>query len=246
MLSKAQIQLIQSLKQKKFREVHRLFIVEGIKNVIELFGSNLRIKHVIVHNSEVEHFQTLCPIGIECVAIDQKTMERISSLVTPQPVMAVVEIPEIQELKNFEGCNLLLDEIKDPGNMGTIIRIADWYGLKQIICSETSVDIYNPKTVQAAMGSLFRVQVLYTNLSALIEEHPLPVYGALMQGENIHQIIFPEKFYMMVGNEANGISGELVTSINHPITIPRIGQAESLNVGVATAIVLDNIYRSSK
>jgi TrmH family RNA methyltransferase len=244
MLSKAQIQLIQSLKQKKFREIHRLFVVEGIKNVVELFGSNLRINQLIVRNSDFEHFQTLCPNEIKCISVDSKTIERISTYVTPQPVIAVVEIPQPSEIKLSKGCNLILDDIKDPGNMGTIIRLADWYGINQIICSHQSVDIYNPKTVQAAMGSLFRVNVAFTELTSFIQNNPLPIYGAVLEGQNIHQTVFPESFYMMMGNEANGINDTLKALIQYPVTIPRFGEAESLNVGVATAIILDNIFRA--
>lgn len=243
MLDKAQIQLIQSLKQKKFRQVHRLFVVEGKKNVIEVLGSKLRVKQVIVLHSEADSIQILCPKELEIIRTDQRTIERLSSLTTPQPVIAIVEIPEHEAPIADIGCNLLLDGIRDPGNLGTIIRIADWFGITQIVCSEDTCDAFNPKTVQASMGSSFRVNMLYTSLIDYLSIKPMPIYGAVLDGASIHQIKFKTDHYLIIGNESTGISDDLKSKITNPITIPKIGEAESLNAAVAAAIILDNILR---
>jgi TrmH family RNA methyltransferase len=136
-----------------------------------------------------------------------------------------------------------LDDIRDPGNLGTIIRTADWYGIKHILASEETVDFYNPKVINSTKGSFTRVQVHYTDLNAILAANELPVFGAFLTGENVHQAKFPKAGLLVIGNESNGISPSLSTKITHPVTIPKFGQAESLNAAIATAILLDNIRR---
>ena len=179
--------------------------------------------------------------------ISLNILEKISTLKTPQDVVALVKIPAWPTLnyttlqKKF---SLVLDGIQDPGNMGTIIRTADWFGIDHIICSEDSVEVYNPKVVQATMGSLSRINVHYADLSEIIPKINLPVFGALLDGENIYNTNFGSEGLLMMGNEGNGLRPEVKALINTAITIPRTGNAESLNVAIATAICCSEIHRN--
>jgi TrmH family RNA methyltransferase len=176
-------------------------------------------------------------------------LDKISTLQTPQGILALVNIPEKQKidpllLKNK--FSLVLNDIQDPGNFGTIIRTADWFGIQNIICSNETVDAYNPKTVQSTMGSLSRIKVYYTDLAAFIEEAKLPVFGALLSGENIYQVNWGKEGLILLGNEGHGIAENLVKKITSAITIPRIGEAESLNVAVSAAIFCSEVSRNMK
>jgi len=180
--------------------------------------------------------------------ISVKDIEKISTLKTPQEVIGLVKIPiwptlNYSSLKNK--FSLVLDNIQDPGNMGTIIRTADWFGITDMICSEDTVDVYNPKVVQATMGSLARVNVYYTNLAQALPQIKLPVFGAMLDGENIYNTTFGAGGLLVMGNEGNGISADIERLITTKITIPRVGQAESLNVAIATAILCSEIKRNS-
>jgi RNA methyltransferase, TrmH family len=255
MLSHNQIKLITSLKLKKFREEKRMFAAEGTKVVPELINGGFSIYSVYAKENWVADNARLLSERVDnekIHVISDKELERISQLTTPNEVVAVFEIPnkklELSALANQ--LVLLADDIKDPGNMGTIIRIADWFRIKTIICSENSVDIYNSKTIQSTMGSLARVGVFYENLSDLLTENKkslkLPVYGALLEGENIYQKQFSENGIIIMGSESHGISQNLLPFIDHKITIPRFGKAESLNVSVATAIIVSEFRRSTR
>lgn len=174
-------------------------------------------------------------------------MERITALHSPSPVLAVVgqqPAKTIQDLDQ-ESLILALDEVKDPGNLGTIIRIADWFGIDQVVVSTHSVDLYNPKTVQATMGSLFRVKMIETDLSTLFNQlnKDIPVYGAMLEGSTIYQAELQKRGVILMGNESKGIAQELQSFISHPLTIPKFGQAESLNVATATAIICSEFRR---
>ncbi|MDB5031130.1 MAG: methyltransferase [Mucilaginibacter sp.] len=174
-------------------------------------------------------------------------MGKISSLKTAPDVIAVVKIPQWPGL-NYNMLNkkfsIVLDSIQDPGNMGTIIRTADWFGIDHIICSEDCVEVYNPKVVQATMGSLSRINVHYVDLPAVLSQINLPVYGALLDGENIYNTNFGSEGLVVMGNEGNGLSEEVKQLVNKAITIPRAGNAESLNVAIATAIFCSEINRN--
>ena len=175
-------------------------------------------------------------------------LEKISSLKTPQDAIAQIRIPEWPVLRHndLKGCfSLVLDGIQDPGNMGTIIRIADWFGIINLICSEDTVDIYNPKVVQASMGSLSRVKVHYIGLSQFLSQIKLPIYGALLDGENIYDSDFGDEGLLLMGNEGNGIRPEIQKLITKAVTIPRIGKAESLNVAIATSLFCYEVSRKS-
>lgn len=250
MLSKAQIQYINSLQQKKFRKQHNAFIVEGLKSVEEFLLSGYSVLQIFCTAAQNTKMPKI-PHKIKLYEVSDEEFMKISSLTTPQGILAIVEIPENGENQketftriSQEGSLILgLDEVQDPGNLGTIIRIADWYGIKHIIASKGTADTYNSKTVQASMGSLSRVKVHYVDIANFIEETQIPVYGALLNGESIYETTFKENCLILLGNEGNGIGSDLVKMIETPVSIPSFGGAESLNVGVATAIFCSEYKR---
>ncbi|QQL50728.1 TrmH family RNA methyltransferase [Mucilaginibacter ginkgonis] len=247
MLSKSQISLITSLQHKKFRRQHNLFIVEGLKSVLEFCHSGYQtqtVYHTLGFGSKMLKLSK----NINILEISVADMARISSLKTPPGVLALITIPTPLSLNSAllkNKFSLVLDGVQDPGNMGTIIRTADWFGIKNVICSEDTVDVYNPKVVQATMGSLSRVAVHYADLETVISNAQLPVFGALLNGKSIYETNFGSEAIVVMGNEGNGISEKLQQIIQQPITIPQVGEAESLNVAVATAIFCSELYRNS-
>ena len=245
MLSKSQISFIKSLHQKKYRKEHGLFIVEGIKSIKEFFQSSYQI-HTIFYNSEQYNLLPKLPANINLFEVKNAELDKISALQTPQGFLALVHIPKNRELALTALKNqftLVLDGVQDPGNMGTIIRTADWFGFKNIICSADCVEVFNPKTVQATMGSLARVNIYEADLPALLAENTIPVFGALLDGESIYKTQWGAEGLVILGNEGKGISAEVIKKINKPVTIPRIGQAESLNVAVSAAIFCAELVR---
>nr|WP_317047849.1 RNA methyltransferase [Pedobacter chinensis] len=173
-------------------------------------------------------------------------MEKISTLQTPQGFLALIYLPKNKKINHKALKNqftLVLDGVQDPGNMGTIIRTADWFGFNKIICSEDTVEAFNPKTVQATMGSLARIDVYYENLNSFLAQSNLPVFGALLDGESIYKTNWGNEGLVILGNEGKGISEEIIKKINKPITIPRVGEAESLNVAVSAAIFCSELVR---
>jgi TrmH family RNA methyltransferase len=247
MLSKSQINLLKSLQHKKFRREHGFFLAEGHKSIAEFINSAYSIE-AVYHTSAFDSKVLKLSQKINLCEISVTDLEKISSLKTPQDVVAQIKIPEWTVLKqnDLKGrFSLVLDGIQDPGNMGTIIRIADWFGIVNIICSDDTVDIYNPKVVQASMGSLARVQVHYTNLSEFLTQIKLPVYGALLDGESIYDTDFGTEGLLLMGNEGNGIRSEIEKLISKAVTIPRIGKAESLNVAIATSLFCYEVGRKS-
>ncbi|MBS1532336.1 MAG: RNA methyltransferase [Bacteroidetes bacterium] len=247
MLSKSRVSLLKSLQQKKFRREHGFFLVEGPKSIAEFVGSPYHIE-AVYHTSEFSPKVLKLSQKINLCEISVTELEKISSLRTPQEAIAQIGIPEWPSMDHDElkgRFSLVLDGIQDPGNMGTIIRIADWFGIGHIICSEDTVDAYNPKVVQACMGSLARVKVHYTDLNELLGKVKLPVFGALLDGANIYQTDFGNQGVIIMGNEGNGIRPEIQQKVTQAITIPRIGKAESLNVAIATAIFCSEISRKT-
>jgi len=245
MLSKSQISFIKSLHQKKYRKEHGLFIVEGIKSIKEFFQSSYQI-HTIFYNSEQYNLLPKLPANINLFEVKNAELDKISTLQTPQGFLALVHIPKNRELALKALKNqftLVLDGVQDPGNMGTIIRTADWFGFKNIICSADCVEVFNPKTVQATMGSLARVDIYEADLPALLEKNTIPVFGALLDGESIYKTQWGAEGLVILGNEGKGISAEVIKKINKPVTIPRIGEAESLNVAVSAAIFCAELVR---
>lgn len=244
MLSKSQISLIKSLQQKKYRKEHQLFIVEGIKAITEFLNSDYTFHSIYVVKELAPNLPNLSHKQ-KVFEVSTSELDKISVLQTPQGVLAVLEIPQTTHLKIIENeIIIVLDGIQDPGNLGTIIRTADWFGFKQIICSENTVDVYNPKVIQATMGSLARVQISYQSLAPLLRESKLPKYGTLLKGENIFKTNWPKEAFLILGSEGNGISDEILPLVTNAVTIPGAGQTESLNVGVSAAICCAEIKRN--
>ena len=236
MISKSQIKLITGLGQKKYRQRHGLFIVEGIKGIKEFLGSRFAVRQIYVLAEDVTKLESA-----KVEIINEKELRKISLLKNPQRALALFEIPEnIQNSSSGEGLTLMLDDVRDPGNLGTIIRLCDWFGITRLVCSEKTVDCYNPKVVQASMGSLGRVEVVYASLCNYLGENKLPVYGAFMDGKNLYTETLPTDAILILGNEANGISKITEAFVNHRISIPQYGAqtAESLNVATAGAILM--------
>lgn len=229
-LSKNKIKWIRSLRLKKNRDAEGLFVVEGTKMVQEILATQLSLVECLVTTDESTDSEAVTYLT------DIATMKSISGLSTPSSLLAVVRKPEFTDSKS--SWTLALDGVQDPGNMGTIIRTADWFGITEIVCSQNTVDCFNPKVIQSTMGSIFRVRVKYEKLADYLDADDRPVFGALLEGENMHSVEAPERGILLMGNEGNGISESLVNSITHPIHIPGKGGAESLNVSIATGILL--------
>ena len=247
MLSKSTISFLKSLQQKKFRIEHGLFLVEGYKSVIDFAHSAYSIV-TIYYTNAIDPKLLKLSVKINFSEISLTDLEKISSLKSPQDIIALVKIPDWPLLNAFALKNkfaIVLDGIQDPGNMGTIIRTADWFGINYIICSADTVDVYNPKVVQATMGSLARINIYYVELSEFLKDIKLPVFGALLDGSNIYKTDFGTEGLIIMGNEGNGLRPEIVEMVQQAVTIPRTGEAESLNVGIATAIFCSEIKRNS-
>ncbi len=244
MLSNNNTKFIKSLQLKKFRQKEHQFIVEGEKNTVELLLSSYKIRSIIVSTNFSEKYSELLQKkSVPVIISDEKTISKLGTYNTNEMALAVVEEPSSSKYIN-SGFQLILDDIRDPGNLGTIIRIADWYGIKNIICSETTSEFYNPKVISASMGSIFRVNCFRNNLIDFLKEHKkTKVYGALMEGQNVHKVKFEENGFLIIGNESHGINNALIPLITNKITIPRLGGAESLNAAMATAIICDNVFR---
>jgi TrmH family RNA methyltransferase len=241
MLSKNQLKLIMSLQQKKYRIKHGLFVAEGIKVIHELLNSDFVCEYLYCTDDFEHELKVYKP-----EVISEKELKKISNLITPNKVFGVFRISEQKQVRQ-DGLILILDSIKDPGNLGTIIRLCDWFGVEQLICSHETVDCYNSKVVQSTMGSLSRISIVYTNLKDFLNLTKLPIYGALLDGENVYKSKLPSKGVLIMGNESKGISEEIKALITHKITIPRFGykqETESLNAATATAILLSEFKRS--
>ena len=226
-----EIKMVRSLSQKKFRDQYGMFVVEGKKLVEEARTCGLEI--VDIYSEET---------------VGAQTMARISSMSSPAPVLAVVRKPAVRELeKPYKGLYLALDAVRDPGNLGTIVRIADWFALDGIIASEDTAELYNPKVLQASMGSAFRVRFTRCNLPAALEGFKscgIPVYGTFLEGENLYDGSYPKDAVIVMGNEANGIGEAVAAEVDRRITIPSFGsRTESLNVSVAAAICVSEFRR---
>lgn len=240
MVSKNQIKFISGLQQKKQRLIHKMFVAEGVKVVQELLDADFELHQLYTTEDDFKSVN-----DSKKLIVSLEDLKKISALTTASSCLAVFKIPEQKELYQ-SGLIVALDAIRDPGNLGTIIRLCDWFGIQQLICSNETVDVYNPKVVQATMGSISRVNVSYINLEDFISTTSLPVFGTFMNGENIYSTTLPQEGIIVMGNEANGISKEVENSIQHRLTIPRFGtlqKTESLNVATATAIILSEFRR---
>jgi len=246
MLSKSQISFIKSLHQKKYRKEHGIFIIEGFKSLLEIIPSHYNLDS-IYYVAEYKSLMPTLPSNIKLFEVNNAELEKISTLQTPQGILALVKQPKATPLDPdvLKNCfSIVLDGVQDPGNLGTIIRTADWFGFKNIICSLNTADVYNPKTIQATMGSLPRVNVFYEDLSLVLPKVQVPIYGALLEGKSIYKTDFGTEGLLILGNEGQGISAAVINFIQQPVTIPRIGKAESLNVAISAGIFCAEISRN--
>ncbi len=239
MISKNQIKFITGLHQKKYRNKHGLFIAEGPKIIGDLVRAGIQL-HSMYATDDASH------ITPDFETISHADLQRISALTTANTQLAVFHIPKLHAIEE-KGLTLVLDSVRDPGNLGTIIRLCDWFGVTQIVCSPDTVDCFNPKVVQATMGSIARVTLIYEELPSFLQQTQLPVYAAVMDGTSVYKEKFPKDALLVMGNEANGISKEVEVFVNKRITIPYFGNpdtAESLNVATATGILLNEFRRT--
>lgn len=243
MVNKNEAKYIQSLYHKKKREEEQLFLAEGPKMVAELLQSDFIVRKVYAVEKWIEDNKDTIH-NIDIVEVTKEELERISQLQTPNQVLAIVEQKHLSNNPTYNNTiTLLLDGIQDPGNMGTIIRLADWFGIEQIIASVDTVDLYNAKVVQATMGSITRVKIWYEDLPAILETTTVAVYGAMLEGKNMYDVSPLQEAIILIGNEGKGIRQNLLPFIETAITIPRKGKAESLNAAIATGILLSHLIK---
>jgi len=240
-MTKADAKFIKQLQKKKYRKIHRAFVVEGLKSILDfikagyqpvkIYTKKLYDNYLPKDNSNVE-------------IITPKQLKQISFLQHPKDALAVFKINDQDDLPQ-KGLIIALDDLQDPGNLGTIIRTADWFGIRHIVCSENTVDCYNPKVVQATMGSLANVNVSYTDLHTFLKQTSLPIFGTFLEGNNIYKTRLPKEAIVVIGNEGKGISKEIGNLTKHKIYIPKAegSLAESLNASVAAAIVLNEFSK---
>lgn len=238
-ISKNKIKFLRSLRLKKNRDKERVFLVEGEKMVLEALQLSRQIvREVYIEKGqniqEIENFDAV----FELTSLDAS---KISGFKTPNKCLALLEYPTV-EITNKD-FTLVLDQIQDPGNLGTIIRLADWFGVDDIVCSTRTTDCFNPKVIQASMGSILRTKISYFDLETYLKSEKRPVFGALLDGENVYQSKLPKSAILIMGNEGNGISPEIEKMVEQKILIPKFGHAESLNVATATGILLSEFFR---
>ena len=241
MVSDKQIKIIKSLKLKKNRIKHNLFVAEGDKTILELILADFKINSLYSINTNIE--------GVEnsVVQLSKSELNKMSNLLNPKNSLGVFEIPKSKNI-DYNKLIIGLDNISDPGNLGTIIRLCDWFGVEDLICSLETVDCYNPKVVQASMGSISRINITYLDLQKTIENNSIKTYGTYMQGDSLYDIDEIQKGLVLFGNEANGINPNLSKFIDKRLSIPRFGKlkkTESLNVANALSIVLSENARKS-
>jgi TrmH family RNA methyltransferase len=237
-ISKNKIKFLRSLRMKKNRELEQSFLIEGEKMVLEA----LQVCPEIVKEVYLVKNSNITIDFKNSYEINSTESEQISGFKTPNKCLALLSYPTIEPKK--EDFTLVLDQIQDPGNLGTIIRLADWFGLTKIVCSKDTVDCFNSKVIQASMGSIFRVKLIYTDLEEYLKNTNLPIFGALLNGNNVYQTQLPQKAILVMGNEGNGLSESVQNLVNQKVTIPKFGGAESLNVSIATSILLSEFFRS--
>lgn len=248
MISKAKGKYIKSLQLKKNRLEEQCFVVEGAKSVFELLKSDFDTRWVAATEDFThQHQKEIMASNAEVVEASEDELSSLGNFQTNDAALAIAAMKPNRALSIQQGeVALVLDSIRDPGNLGTIIRTADWYGVKNIIASEDSVDFYNPKVLGATMGSFCRVEIQYTSLVGYLKAVRMPIYGTFLDGRDVHTFSFSAGGLIVIGNESNGISPEVEELISQRITVPRYGQAESLNAAMATGIILDVVRHSKK
>ena len=243
MLSKNQSKLLRALAQKKYRKQHQQYLVQGEKNILELLDAGLKVVHLFA-TTEFLSAHSAKLAGVTCTETDSDSLSKVSTLVSNNAAIAIVPFPESAEV-DTSGIVLALDGVSDPGNLGTIIRLADWYGLNQVVVSEDCADHLNPKVISATMGSFVRIDVVRCDLPEFLASYSGDIYSAYLNGENVHGTAFCACGVLVMGSESHGIREPVGQFINTPITIPAFGVAESLNVAMATGIILDNMKRQN-
>ena len=243
MISKNQLKLIRQLVQKKYRKQFNQYLVQGEKNVLELLNSPLKVNDVFATQSFIDNNQSAYP-QTHFITADEEQITKASTLVSNNAAIAVIDMPSTV-LPDENSLILALDGVSDPGNLGTIIRVADWYGIKHIVASTDSADPYNPKTISATMGSFVRVSVSQVELPEYLSTLNMPIYGAFLDGQSVHSTKFSGQGVLLMGSESHGIREQCAKLVSNKITIPAFGGAESLNVEMATGIILDNFKRQA-
>ncbi len=247
MISKAKSKFIKSLQIKKYRKQEQCFVVEGSKSVAELIRSDYETILLLATAEFLSAVGTSLPGALDVIEVTSSELSGLGEFQTNDGALAVARMkPAIAVVPEKDEWLLAVDDIRDPGNLGTIIRTADWYGIRKIVASEQTAEFYNPKVIHASMGSFLRVDMYYTSLSVYLDASAVPVVGAFLDGEDIHGVDFGESGILVIGNESHGISPAVASRVGIRVTIPRFGAAESLNAGIATAVVLDNIRRAQK
>ncbi|HEX5169307.1 MAG TPA: RNA methyltransferase [Cyclobacteriaceae bacterium] len=244
MISKAKSKFIKSLQIKKYRKQEQCFVAEGKKSVLELFNSDFEVVMLAATEEFLQQYTGLIRKGIEVIPVSTNELSSLGEFQSNDSGLAVARIkPNEPVTVNADEFGLVLDDVRDPGNLGTIVRTADWYGIEKIIASPESAEIYNGKVITATMGSFTRIKIYYTELGNFLRQTPHQVFGTFLDGENVHSVNFGNGGLIVVGNESKGISGEVEKLVTRRITIPKFGKAESLNAAMATGIVLDNLRR---
>jgi len=244
MLSKNTVKFIKSLHQKKFRNQEQKFFVEGEKSVLEVANSDFKVDLILGTAPFFQEHQDKFEKEVEKITLTQNQLENLGQYKSNDSALAIAQMKQNNPFNLLKGeLAIALDDVRDPGNLGTIIRVADWYGIKKLVFSNHTAEFYNPKVIQASMGSFTRVEFFYADLSKILQKWQVPVYGAFLDGNNIHQMKSLEPGVILMGNESKGISDEVGKLVTEKVTIPGFGQAESLNVAIATAILCDNFKR---
>lgn len=244
MISKAQIKWVKSLQLKKYRQEEQCFVVQGRKGVLELLKSDFHIELIAGTEPTLTKISSKIKSGIAAEVASERELEMMGSFESNDSILAVARIKQVKTpVPNTHEYFIVLDDIRDPGNLGTIIRTADWFGIRKIIASEHTADFYNPKVISSTMGSFCRVEVCYTNLIFYLSGCEVPVYGAFLTGSSVHEERFPKGGLIVIGNESKGISPAVEQFVRYRISIPGSGKAESLNAAIATGIILDNVFR---
>jgi TrmH family RNA methyltransferase len=247
MISKAKVKFIKSLQLKKYRKEEQCFTVEGAKGVEELLNSDFEVVWMAGTSDFLTYIEPLSKNRkVEIVETSEKELTGIGIFQSNNSALAIAKLRVNRAPILLNEFVLVLDDIRDPGNLGTIIRTADWYGIKNIIASQETADFYNPKVINSTMGSFGRVTIYYTSLTDYLYGTNWPLFGASLTGKSIYETDFGTEGFLVIGNESQGISAAIHSLITEHITIPRIGQAESLNASIATGIILDNVFRLKK
>ncbi len=243
MFTKADLKLVKSLGEKNLRHANKLFVAEGSKSVTDLLASPVKVSKIFALQAWVNQQAPALLRMAEVEIVSAKELEQMSSLKSTREVIGLFHLPEIQfQVQEIKGLVLALDTIQDPGNLGTLIRLADWYGIEHILCSNQTVDCYNAKVIQSTMGSIGRVKLHYGDLAVFMQELNIPVFAASMEGTPSRNFNFPENMILLLGNEGAGISEALRARVTQTISIEKRGQAESLNVAMAGAILMDRYF----